>query len=145
MSTISISLSTDQDGFVSQECPACRRHFKVIFGQGSKKPILFCPYCGHQGTGCWWTEEQVDYFKEIATREVVYPELERMARELNAGCSSGDLVRIEMRVSHPALPVAPIESSTEMRFIEFSCCGERIKHDGSTPQLRCIICGTPVT
>lgn len=140
---VSVSLQTDDDGFLSQECPSCKRRFKAKFSEGSDQPISFCPYCGHNDTGCWWTPEQAEYLSAIAAEEIVGPELKKMAREFNRK-SSGGLISMNMKVSHSPTPRAPVEPDVNWPMVSFECCGERIKHDGQNSELRCIICGKVV-
>lgn len=139
----SVSIQTDDDGFLSQECPDCQRRFKVNFREGSDQPISFCPYCGHNDTGCWWTPEQAEYLSAKAAEEVVGPELEKMARDFNRS-SSGGLISMNMKVGHSPIPPAPEEPSDDWPVVTFECCGERIKHDGQDSELRCVICGKAV-
>ena len=69
---VRVSLNTDDDGFLSQRCPSCERRFKVKFGEGSDRPISFCPYCGHNEEGCWWTQEQADYLAAQAGNQAEF-------------------------------------------------------------------------
>src|SRR5262245_48215247 len=123
--SVSLTLSTDEDGFVSQECPSCERRFKVVFGAGSEKPISFCPYCSHEGTGCWWTSEQAEYISAVAAAEIIGPELESMARDINSRGSASSFVRMTMTIEHPETPIKPEEPNDPMPTAEFSCCNER--------------------
>ena len=144
MSTFSVSIDTDSDGFLSQECPACKKRFKVKFGDGSDRPISFCPYCGHQGSGCWWTQEQADYFASVAHQKVIAPMLEESTKQLNRMSRPGDFIQIKASVDHtPAQPM-PIEPDLPMQVAKFDCCGEQIKFDGQQTTLSCIICGAPL-
>lgn len=135
-----ISIPTDADGFLSQECPACSRRFRVRFGEGSVQPIAYCPYCGHQGMNCWWTEEQAEYMAAVASGEVVAPELRKMARRFNQQAGGG-LFKMKMTVKTSPPPSAPVEPVEVLPVAQFACCNERIKHDGRESTLHCVICG----
>lgn len=137
---ISVTLNTDDDGFLSQECPGCQRRFKVNFSEGGDQPISFCPYCGHNNTGCWWTTEQAEYLSAKAAQEIVGPELDKMAQDFNRNTSSG-LIGMNMKVNHSPTPPAPQEPDDDWPLVTFECCNERIKHDGQNSDLRCVICG----
>lgn len=141
MSTSTVSLETDADGFVSQECPSCMRRFKVKFGEGSDRPIGSCPYCSHAGRDCWWTQAQADYFAAVAGQEVVGPMLDKFARNINRGNRSGSVLNIKASVNHGPRPIRPSEPNDSMPSMTFACCNERIKHDGASARLHCIICG----
>jgi len=140
---VKVTLSTDNDGFLSQECPGCQRRFKVNFSEGSDQPISFCPYCGHNGTGCWWTPEQAEYLSAKAGKEIIAPELDKMARDFNRKTKDG-LISMNMKVSHSPTPPPPKEPNEDWPQVTFSCCDEVIKHDGQNSDLRCVICGKTV-
>lgn len=134
---IQIKFVQDDDGFLSQECPACRQRFKATFSGGGSAPLSFCPYCGHKGRDCWWTEAQAEYLGEVAAAKTIRPELERMAREINR--KSGPL---KMKMDPPGPPPRPPEELDEpWPIFTAPCCGEPIRYDGNYENLRCVICG----
>ena len=138
---VEVSLNTDHEGFISQECPSCNRRFKAKYGEGSDQPVGYCPYCGHHETGCWWTPEQSEYLAATAAVEVLSPQMEKMAREFNRKTGGGGLISMSMNYSPPSTPQRPIEAEEEWPKVMFQCCGETIKHDGASQLLNCIICG----
>ncbi len=142
---VTVSLPTDSDGFVSQECPACSKRFKVVFGEGSDRPISHCPYCSHVNQDCWWTQAQADYFAAMAGQEIAGPLLDDFARGVNRISKPGDFLKISAKITHGPQATAPEELDTPMSVANFDCCGERIKHDGSVATLQCIICGAGMT
>lgn len=140
---VSISFELDSDGFMSQECPSCAKRFKVLFTNGEEKgsgPLGHCPYCGHKGEGCWWTAAQAKYIED----SVVAPfedELSRVMRDLSRPSRSGS-IKIDFKgTGTRARPVKPVEPDDPMPIILFACHNEKVKHDGSMDELRCIICG----
>lgn len=141
MSTISVSLATDSEGFLSQECPHCSRRFKVRFEQGTGKALGHCPYCGHAGKDCWWTTEQAEYLTGVMSQKVVEPMLDKFARDLRGLNSQSSLIKVTAKVTNRAAPRTPTESEAPMPTLTFSCCNETIKHDGTTNPLHCVICG----
>lgn len=145
---VEISFNTDDDGFLSQECPACEGRFKIIMGEGSPEPISFCPYCAHEGQECWWTPEQVTYIEaaqEKAVNELMTSEMNKMAKKFNRSTGSSGLINLKMSVKSDGprrTPSPPAEPNLDLSIIEFSCCNERIKHNSSENRLFCVICGT---
>lgn len=135
------SLNTDEDGYISQECPACERRFKIKPGTGSDKPISFCSYCGYEGRDCWWTKEQVDYLGKAVLQKTIEPEFEKMAKEINRSSKKGDFISMRMDFKSSPRAVPPEELSEDWPKMLFECCGEKIKHDQSQKALFCIICG----
>jgi transcription elongation factor Elf1 len=136
-----VQVPTDRDGFTSQECPVCRKRFKVVFTQGGGHPLAHCPYCGHSGEDCWWTEEQVQYFRAVAGKKFVTPMLQDSARNIERMNSPGSFLRFSAKVKPGPVPRVPVEPETEMPVVTFACCAERVKHDGTSRKLNCPICG----
>jgi hypothetical protein len=70
----SISLSTDEDGYLGRECPVeeCLGYFKITPGTGLKGPApCHCPYCGHSGDSSTFnTQEQIEYAKSVVFHQV---------------------------------------------------------------------------
>lgn len=138
---INVSLTTDDDGFISQECPKCKKQFKAIFEEEIDRPISYCPYCGHMEQGCWWTHEQMEYFKGAVSEDVINPMLNDFAKDMNSISKTGDFLQISAEVTHDPPVQKPLESENQMPITFFECCNEKVKHDGSTSKLHCFCCG----
>ncbi len=139
---VEVTLNLDDDGFISQECPACGKKFKVKYGEGSDKPLSFCPYCRHNGRDCWWTEAQAEYLAQAVGHELLDPRMARLAKDFNRKMPSGGLVTLKMEYEPGPEAVAPEEANNGWPTVSFECCGESFKHDRSTDTLCCIICGS---
>ena len=140
--SLSVSLNTTPDGFMSQECPACERIFKVAPGKGSPEPVTHCPYCNHKGNDCWWTKEQAEYMGAYGAEQIIGPQLDEMVRDFNRGGRNNDFLKISASVKKPPKAVAPAEEDDMPSSITFQCCGETIRHDGKETKLHCPICGS---
>lgn len=137
-----VSLPTDSDGFLSQQCPSCGDEFKVRFGEGSSESIGHCPTCGHAGQDCWWTPMQVQYMQAVALRTAMGPELKRLERELKS--RSGGLLKLSLESKLPNVPPPPTDiDRDDLDVVEFRCCGELAKVR-RTDQHYCVICGKRV-
>jgi len=70
----SISIPTDESGFIRRECPNCEREVKWFAGETVDRPSDFlepdlytCPYCGERADhDQWWTPAQIEYAKAAA-------------------------------------------------------------------------------
>ncbi len=133
-----VSLPTDSDGFLSQECPSCGQQFKVIFGEGSSNPISRCPYCGHRGENCWYTTQQVEHLKAVAASTVLGPQMKKLASDLKQ--ASNGWLKFELKGDVPAPPPAPMETDDTLDVVRFPCCNETVKLIRQA-SLFCIICG----
>ena len=136
-----VSISTDADGYLSQECPSCEQRFKVVFGEGGGEPISFCPYCGYSGQDCWYTKEQVNHMQAVAANVVMAPELRRFRQKIQ-GMSSGLLsFDVTYDLSEPS--ALPVEDDSPFDALHFPCCNETIKVEMQQRHF-CLICGTEV-
>ena len=142
---VSVPLNRTPDSFMSRECPACERIFKVAPGQGSPEPVTHCPYCNHEGTNCWWTKPQAKYIVAYGASKIVGPQLDKMARDFNRKTRGNDFLKMSMKVKKPPVPQAPIEDDDMIASVTFECCGETIRHDEGSKTLHCPICGTAKT
>lgn len=139
--TLSVPLRLNSAGDMSQECPSCERTFKIQPGKGSPLPISHCPYCDHQGQGCWLTKAQAQYLGAYGAHKILRPSLEKMVRDLNRA-NRGGLITVSASLKGPSSPPqAPPEEEDAMPTVHFECCGETIRHDGENAQLHCPICG----
>jgi len=75
--SMNISLPKDADGMVARECPSqvCSpAYFKVKPGTGitQGQTEAFCPYCSHKDEPTnFTTKRQIEYAKQVATREAL--------------------------------------------------------------------------
>ena len=142
MQTLEISLSTDSDGFLSQECPSCEQRFKAVFSEGDGgEPISFCPYCGYRGRNCWFTQAQADYMQSVAADVVVGPELKKLERRLKG--MAGGFLKASMTSDLPKPPPAPLETDDLFDILHLACCDETIKVNRRKLHF-CIICGMEI-
>lgn len=73
MSSYSIEVPMDDDGFIRRECPNCEHEFKWHSGPTDDRPlgeidpsVYFCPLCGESAlTDQWWTQTQVEFQQQF--------------------------------------------------------------------------------
>lgn len=143
---IQASLPVDGDGFISRECPTCLGRFKAPISEGN---IVgrFCPYCGHEGEGCWWTPEQLEYMRALAIN-AIQPELDSAFGGLE---QSNGLISITVDRSPPPAAVAPAEHDGGETRNRCSECGTEVKlelsrlltAEGASAPFTCLECGEP--
>ncbi len=131
-----VSLKTDREGFLSQECPSCKHRFKVKPNEGAKGPISHCPYCMFDGRDCWWTPKQAEHLSARAM-DLLSKDLEEPFKRI-AGRSK--FIKVEMKRTPRFTPQCPNEPDENWPVIEFPS-GEVIKYDGRFRVLRCPVTG----
>jgi hypothetical protein len=159
---LSMSLPLDGDGFLRRECPTCEREFKwlpspdpeadeavVTETDSAESPeSYYCPYCAVTAPpDAWLTKAQIAVMEEIARRELVDPELDKLERSIKRlNSSSGGLIRIEARLERDEPEPAPeLDETDDMRRVDFTCHpAEPVKVlDDWERSVHCLICGEP--
>jgi hypothetical protein len=124
--TIEVSLTTDEDGFFTQECDVCHWRFKVKAKQVQTAPHKYCPYCAIEAKD-FFTTEQRQYFKDVVKAQQVLALLRKHSSDF--GFSEG-FVSVEgsYRVQPTAIPPKEIDYIiVNKKFLQ--CCGKIIKLD----------------
>ncbi|MGK2851111.1 MAG: hypothetical protein ACSLFN_09405 [Candidatus Limnocylindrales bacterium] len=147
-STTEMSVPLDSDGFLRRQCPTCEKDFKWLSsaaGEGEPAPDggYYCPYCAVQApTDSWFTTEQIELAQNTVMREVLAPELDKMARDLRRN-SRGSFLRLEVSYDKPQA-MDPLVESDDMRRVDFDCHPtEPVKVlDDWNRDVHCLICGS---
>jgi hypothetical protein len=149
---INVSLPLDSEGFLRRECPTCEREFKWRPSEDAddesehEHPAsgYFCPYCAVQSPDdSWWTKAQLDFVQAIGAREVLGPELKRLAQSAQGlGRASGGSIEARVEAELPDEP-DPLQEQDDMRRIDFSCHpSEPVKVlDEWDQPVHCLLCG----
>lgn len=147
---ISVSLSTDADGYLDRECPndLCLFGFKVECEDWRDKVAdhsAFCPMCRHEaGKESWHTTEQVEFMQESARAHLGRRLGEAMradARAVNAAQRPGQFITMRVTVKDGPEPlVVPLQAAEPMRQrADCEACGFRYSYIGSA--FFCPACG----
>jgi hypothetical protein len=156
---LAMSLPLDSDGFLRRECPTCEHEFKWLpsldpeadeetTGAAEAPESYCCPYCAVTAPpDAWLTKAQVAAMEEIVQRELIDPELDKLAREVDRlNRSSGGLIGIEVRFEREEPEPAPeLDEPDDMRRVDFNCHpAEPVKvlDDWDGP-VHCLSCGEP--
>ena len=141
-----VALNGDSDGFLSRQCPSCRRVFKRPISRmqdSDASPAAYCPYCGATPEGRWDTDAQAAYFQAHAARlgaEYVATQF----REMLEGLSSSFLQVSHEQADLPPDPGAPPPESLEgFRLVRVPCHpDDPLKIDAPwSDDVACPLCG----
>ena len=106
--TITISIPTDEQGYLGRECPECHRYFKVMLGTGLTDPTpCFCAYCGHQAAADeFLTQDQLEFAKSAALR-YAHGELFKMLKRYEGPIGRQDrFIKMSLKVTPGSSPAA---------------------------------------
>lgn len=148
MSSYSVELPLDDDGFIRRECPACRTEFKWHYGPTDLTPPSFsdplsywCPICGRPApSDAWFTNAQREYIQAIGVR-AFESELREEMRRSSSSNSSGFL-RFDLNANFQNPPSSLIEPN-DMAILESPCHPwepVKVPEDLDAP-FYCSICG----
>ncbi len=120
--TISVPMSTDEQGFFGRECPSCKQYFKL-------KPVTdftstqgICPYCGHTvELQDFITQDQSDYLTSIAANKFLLPMLRDFANSLET--FSNDVVQFTANTNIPEFPIQGYQEKVLETDVTCDNCG----------------------
>ncbi|WP_425399082.1 hypothetical protein [Aeoliella sp.] len=125
-SNFSVSIPTDEEGYLGRECPECESYFKITPGTGLENvTACVCPYCGHKAEQSdFATAQQLEYAKSVVLQQVmgaVTKDLKGIARSFNRK-SSGGLLSLKMDVrSKPSTIQYYVEKELETK-VQCAAC-----------------------
>ena len=148
MTSISVSLPLDADGFLRRECPHCEQEFKWHHGKTEEAPedyvypeVHWCPRCGKSATlNQWWTPAQLEYTRSAA----MGPALDQLGQELKDAVRGSKFLKIELSNDRPEVP-DPLVELDDMTMIAPPCHPwepVKVPEDSASPHY-CLLCGEP--
>lgn len=148
MTSYSIELPLDSDGYIRRECPSCRTEFKCHYGPTEDTPedavdpsFYYCPLCGKSAAlDAWFTTSQIEYITAFGMREFLdelNDEMKGSVNSLNSG-----LLRVEMKTNPPPIPNR-LHEPDDMTIISSPCHPwepVKVPEEANAPYY-CLICG----
>lgn len=124
---MTISIPTDNDGFVLNQCPLCGEYFKVTPGDYEDDNVLelCCPNCGLISEN-YFTEDVIELAltmtQNYATK-LVHNEMKKLENKINTG-----IVSFKAGKQPNDKYESPIYATIEaMKKYSYSCCNKTIK------------------
>lgn len=150
--TLSITIPSDSDGYVTFECPFCHSEFKLLAGEfqsdDSSAEELFCPYCGlASDQSNFFTQEVLDVIEAVATNYMI-EELNKtfggMAKGINR--SGNGLLKMEYKPLQKVSVKELVERDTRETEFTCSCCGksEKVLYCAGAAKVFCAYCGVDI-
>jgi len=128
---ISVSLPTDELGFLGRECPQCNRYFKIKTEKGLQSSELTCPYCSFAGDPRKFiTKDQLSYARSKATNEAVEKMIEPMLQSFeqnlkqNFETMSKGFIQIKIEAQHQpmSLPLDVYQEKEVETYVKCDHC-----------------------
>jgi hypothetical protein len=151
MSSYSVQLPLDDDGFLRRECTHCDQEFKWFHGPTAERPegeadppVYYCPRCGvFAAPDQWWTEEQLAFIQEYAAAPMLR-ELSDEVEKAFRGVKGLSYRRGQLDESEPP---AALHEPNDMIILAPPCHPwEPVKvPEEAAARVHCLICGEPFT
>jgi hypothetical protein len=151
MSSYSVRVPVDADGYLRRECPHCLREFKWHHGPTAERPqgivdppVYHCPLCGASANpDQWWTQEQLDFAQESAAG----PALREMSEEIGKMFKNVQGMTYTPGTVDEPEPPAALHEPNDMVIVAPPCHPwETIKvPDDATQRVHCLFCGEVFT
>jgi hypothetical protein len=151
MSSYSVQLPLDDDGFLRRECPHCDQNFKWFHGPTAERPegeadppVYYCPRCGVSAApDQWWTEEQLAFIQEYAAA----PVLRELSDEVEKAFRGVKGLTFTRGQADEPEPPAALHEPNDMIILGPPCHPwEPVKvPEEATARVHCLICGEPFT
>lgn len=137
---MNLSVPTDDDGFITFQCPSCSSRFGLNGEEFKDKdcPHLFCPSCGieHASGDFLETIDEIKKQIEVATINAFTKELERSFKNnKNISVKAGKPLKVEVENTST--------ETGELEIADVACCQSIIKVESLVKELGiyCPFCG----
>ncbi len=123
--TISVPMSTDEQGLFGRECMSCGMYFKI-------KPVAdltttqgICPYCGYIDIlGDFITQDQRAYLESVAARDILGPLLRDFADDLKRmETPSNGFIQLKISATVPDFPIQYYQEKILETDVTCDTCG----------------------
>lgn len=141
--TTSISIPSDEDGFVLLQCHLCGEYFKLLARDFNEEGIIniWCPYCGLNGKQ-YSSKEAIEIGIKIAENEIneiIYNTFKKIEKE-----TKGSLIQFKCNKKPVLKDIPSIKVRIDkLELQNYKCCGSvaKIQPISKMCGSYCPICG----
>ena len=139
--TISVPMSTDEQGLFGRECPSCSMYFKIKLVADLTTTQGICPYCGYTDIlGDFITQDQRAYLESVAAREFLEPLFRDFADNLKRmETPSTGFIQLKISATVPDFPIQYYQEKLLETDVVCDTCGSVFAIYGVFSN--CPICG----
>jgi uncharacterized Zn-finger protein len=141
----SIQIPSDNDGFISRQCPHCSCRFKMTIADIENGEILelFCPYCGLPSTMSETHLDEVIEQAYITATNYAYSMIDDFFGNLERKTSGNKHLKFKRGKSLPQKDDKVLFEQEEMTIFNLKCCTKAIKINNLSDfsEVYCPFCG----
>lgn len=143
--TISIEIPSDDEGYVSFQCPACGNRFKLSAAEVNERDPdeLFCPVCGLSAEASDFHDPELIAAAMEHAQNLVADMMNEWGREMEHSFRGNKGIQFKKGSDIPHEEVRTLREAPDLLITSFDCCGSTAKLDaGSALSLAyCPFCG----
>jgi len=143
--TFSINIPSDDDGFVSRECPHCDDRFKMTTVDIESEELLdlFCPYCGLPSSVSETHPSEVLEQAHILAENYAASIINDAFKDLERTFSGSKHLKFKRGQPLPIKDDKVLFEKEEMAAIELTCCTKVVKVNdlSAATGIYCPFCG----
>jgi uncharacterized Zn-finger protein len=141
----SISIPSDDDGFITLQCPFCNDRFKLSVEDVEREDIIeiFCPYCGLQNKpSSFLTDEVVEQAQRIA-KNYAKSLLNQFSKDLEKKFKSSKHISVKAGKPLEMENDKVLFEREELELTQLECCQSTVKVSALAKQVGvyCPFCG----
>lgn len=120
--TLRFSVPTDDDGFISLQCPYCEDTFKLSASESADDDILqiYCPYCGLPDVPSNFVTDDVKEQALITAKNLLFERINGMTRDLERNFRGNPMITFK---------ATSLELETDKPLFETNDDYEQIQHE----------------
>lgn len=143
---IEFSVPSDNDGYVSFQCPHCNELFKLSTSEVQEDDviILYCPKCGLSDEPSSFTSNDVIEHANVLVENLFNEMINDFSKSLEKGFKNNKNFSFKSGKPLPIEHPNPLyEKDSDFEEFEMSCCNRHIKlkKSGSLGYIYCPYCG----
>lgn len=144
--TVKVSIPTDDEGFITFQCPFCSEHFKLDADEVQDDSVIdvFCPLCGLKDEASAFITDEVREHMEQIAMNMMNGMINNFTKDLEKQFRGNKTINFKAGKPLPQdNPKLLFDKENNMNIIELECCKRKvkIKNNNIHSKVYCPYCG----
>lgn len=144
--TRQIGIPSDEEGYISFECPSCEDRFKLHADEydGDAASTIYCPLCGLNNSIGEFLTKDVPRVAEAHATEMALDAVEKMFGDLERKSRGNKFIKFRAGKRPPRRERPELREVTDLAIVQFACCDRsaKVPHSDALSGVYCPYCGT---
>lgn len=140
--TIPISIPTDNDGYVTFQCPFCNNKFKLHADECQEDEVLefFCPYCGLTDEPSAFLSDDVRQLAMDMAENMMIDMLNDFTKDMERTFRGNKIVKFKSNKIDKVPEKKLFEANSEEIITEMGCCKRHVKVPYTAKESGVLVC-----